>query len=823
MRTTLALVCISTALLLTQSAPAATVTSTADSGSGSLRDTIATAPPGDTINFAVTGNITLTSGELLINKSLNIVGPGAASLTIERSTALGTTNFRVFNVQSGIVNISGLTVSNGRAEGGGGLRNQATLTVRDTVFSGNVANQTGGGIENVSSLVLSNCVIHGNSVAGTNSRAGGGLHNLGTVTALSCIVSSNILSRSGASIACLGGGINNDGTLAMTNSIIHGNSAGTSVSADVSGGGIFNNGTLTLHTSTVGANSANSTSGAARGGGIANGFGTVTLNRSTVSFNQAARASGGGLGGGLFNDLGTLSVDNSTISGNQARTGGSGGVFNGFGSVTITHSTLTANFGASPFGGGIGGLRNESGVVTLSNNILAANTGTDVVNGSQGLLTTSFSVIGTTAGPIAAGPGNQFNVTAAQLRIGPLKDNGGPTFTHALLCGSPAINAGDNTNAPPTDQRGFPRIIGGTIDVGSFELDNTAPTILCEQPITACLADTNQIEVTVSAQVSDANGDALIVFWSIGGIPYQTNFVPAGVPPTTNIVQVTALFGLGMHTVTAAVFDPSDCGNSCSTPVTVTTGPIVMAMNNGPICAGRTLMLAAVSPTAVSFHWTGPNGFTSPLQNPVIPNATLAASGDYTVVVMDAGGCTGSATTTAEVQDDGRGELYPIALSVKNVEGVPIGTVIADIYNGVQPGNFGWLTWAGSPSEPTLMTSLKPPGDSDTYINPYNPRDRVLSVGDWVQGRPGVANSSSVRRQLDILSTRNIVVPVYDQAVSRGNNSLYRVVAFARVRIVDYRLPNVNRISARFLGFVGCDEAEVSRNGIGIMNRRVTE
>ena len=58
------------------------------------------------------------------------------------------------------------------------------------------------------------------------------------------------------------------------------------------------------------------------------------------------------------------------------------------------------------------------------------------------------------------------------LRLGPLQDNGGPTFTHQLLCGSIAINAGNNADAPPTDQRGFPRIMGGTIDIGAYESGN---------------------------------------------------------------------------------------------------------------------------------------------------------------------------------------------------------------------------------------------------------------------------------------------------------------------------------------------------------------
>ncbi len=86
---------------------AATVSTLADSGSGSLREAVSA---GGTVDFAVTGTITLTSGELVINGPLTIIGPGAALLTVQRSTAAGTPEFRVLRVQGGSVTISGLTI-----------------------------------------------------------------------------------------------------------------------------------------------------------------------------------------------------------------------------------------------------------------------------------------------------------------------------------------------------------------------------------------------------------------------------------------------------------------------------------------------------------------------------------------------------------------------------------------------------------------------------------------------------------------------------------------------------------------------------------------
>ena len=150
-------------------------------------------------------------------------------------------------------------------------------------------------------------------------------------------------------------------------------------------------------------------------------------------------------------------------------------------------------------------------------------------------------------------------------------------------------------------------------------------------------------------------------------------------------------------------------------------------------------------------------------------------------------------------------DLYPIALSTQTLANVSEGTVIYDIFNGTQPGNFGWLSWAGSPDEPTLVRSLSGAGDSSTYVNPDNTNDYVVSIGDWVQGKPGVSNSHEVRDALNDLEDYEIVVPVWDQVRGEGSQAAYHVSGFARVRILGYRLPSQNRISALFLGYASCD------------------
>ena len=256
------------------------VTNSNDSGAGSLRAIILSACPGSTITFDMTpGNVTspinLTSGQLLIDKSLTIQGPGANLLTVQRSLAGGTPDFGIFNTQSGTVAISGLTVSNGNV--GGGIFNSGTLTLTNSTVSGNKSSAFGGGVfnQNSGTLTLTNSTVSGNTAS-----SGGGIFN-----------------QSG-------------GTLTLTNSTVSGNGSGGV------GGGIVNGGTLTLTNNTVSGNTAGGV-----GGGIFNSGGTVTLHNTIVAGNfQGA--------GAAANDIVGNTVDSSS-SFNLIGTGGSGGLTNG--------------------------------------------------------------------------------------------------------------------------------------------------------------------------------------------------------------------------------------------------------------------------------------------------------------------------------------------------------------------------------------------------------------------------------------------------------------------------------------------------------------
>jgi RHS repeat-associated protein len=148
--------------------------------------------------------------------------------------------------------------------------------------------------------------------------------------------------------------------------------------------------------------------------------------------------------------------------------------------------------------------------------------------------------------------------------------------------------------------------------------------------------------------------------------------------------------------------------------------------------------------------------------------------------------------------------FFPIAISAQTLVGVTPNTVIKDILNGSQPGNFGWLTWSGSPSEPTLVASLTLPGNSSTYTNPDNPNDHLISIGDWISGKPGVSSSKDINKALTALTSCDIVIPIWDQARKQGSNAAYHISGFARISIVGFSLPGQNKISARFLGYFSC-------------------
>jgi len=238
------------------------------------------------------------------------------------------------------------------------------------------------------------------------------------------------------------------------------------------GGGIdIENGALaTIQNCTISGNSAPAVGGAI----IVNNASSLTVRNSTISGNT------GFLGGGIFVANGsTLVAENCTISGNSAPGSGGGVAFQGD-TATIRNCTIAFNKADSDDnGGGIGGgIFVGLGSVSLQSSIVghnsvgASGTKPDI----SGTVTATFSLVENPTGTIFAA-GSAATITGADPRLGPLQNNGGVTATHALLAGSPAINAGSNTNALAADQRGpgFLRAAGASVDIGAFEVQSVLP------------------------------------------------------------------------------------------------------------------------------------------------------------------------------------------------------------------------------------------------------------------------------------------------------------------------------------------------------------
>jgi len=484
----------------------------------------------DTISVAA-GTYNLALGEtfpLSISTDLTLTGAGAGSTILNATGA----NQRVITIVSGTVTIAGVTIMGGAVScslfscgaHGGGLSNESSegnLTVTNSTVSGNTAScpgsgcgAHGGGLFNFGTLTLTASTVSGNTASCTDNgpgceAGGGGLDNFGTLTLTASTVSGNTASctASGSGScdeAATGGGLTNafSGALTLTNSTVTGNTVScTGSGCDAFGGGLINIGTLTLTNSTLSGNTAsctNSGSGSCRaGGGGLDNAGTLTLTNSTLSGNTASCTnSGSGSckagGGGLDNEGGFVptpgfvtnaTVTNSTLSGNTASCtnsggvscgAGGGGLFNGFfGSalMTLTNATVTANTvtcsGAGCTAAG-GGLDNVTGTTALKNTVVAKQlAGPDCANISATLTSNGFNLDSDNTCHLTQ-PSNKPGVSNPLL--GPLQDNGGPTQTHALLPGSPAIDAVTSGCPPPTaDQRGVARPQGAACDIGAFE------------------------------------------------------------------------------------------------------------------------------------------------------------------------------------------------------------------------------------------------------------------------------------------------------------------------------------------------------------------
>ncbi len=374
-------------------------------------------------------------------------------------------------IDAGTSHLAASTLINNRAKhSGGGIfvntNNNPTLwiengTVIGRAGEGNIANSApasgglGGGIYNMRNLNISDSSIEGNT--------GDGIYNEGgSIRIQDSSASENTLSGIESFIS----GITVDIIVNRSRFIANGSSGIGAINADLSitqgsvrdnaAGGIrMNGGTLMMDRSEVVGNQSSSD-----GGGIALvNAGLSAIENSTISNNTAATSGGGiyfwGLGAG-----GDLKLNNTTISGNRAATTG-GGFEAASGVIGVNNVTLARNTAAAA-----GGLHSAATVHVL-NTILAENTG-----GNCGGAIASFgNNLDDAASCAFAEPGDLSSLPAI---LGPLADNGGGTFTHALLPGSPALETGNDASCRPADQRGITRPQGLHCDIGAFESETPA-------------------------------------------------------------------------------------------------------------------------------------------------------------------------------------------------------------------------------------------------------------------------------------------------------------------------------------------------------------
>ena len=477
------------------------VTNTNDSGVGSLRDALDDVLDDETITFNITAQapnvaqvITLTSGELVVDKNVTISGPGANVLEVTRDDSAG--QFRIFHVMpSHTVTIEGTAISNGSAQSGSAV-----------------------------------------------GRAGGGIYNdHSTLTVNSCTLSANSAADGGAGI--FSDGHPGSASLAVMNSTLSGNLSGSA------GGGIYSYGQ--------------------------NGNVAVIVANTTFSSNTSF--GGGGIFSIAANGVAALTVTNSTFYGNTAN-GPGGGIYN----LQNGGGVATVDIGNTILNSTDGGILNVGGSVTSHGYNLSNDLG--VTNGSGG--TGSLNATG--------------DQTNTDPMLGPLKDNGGPTLTHAPLLGSPTIDQGkrDAIAALTTnfDQRGLPRPVddpatanavgGDGSDIGAVEIQQFinpisaaswkthggAGSFPIELPLAGALGiecrsggSGNDYQLIVSfPQPITFSGAALTsgvgMVSSASTSPNDvTRFRNYGVAGTQAIINLTGV--VNAQTITVALFDVDDGTN----------------------------------------------------------------------------------------------------------------------------------------------------------------------------------------------------------------------------------------------------------------------
>ncbi|MFV9504385.1 MAG: carbohydrate binding domain-containing protein [Oscillochloridaceae bacterium umkhey_bin13] len=356
-----------------------------------------------------------------------------------------------------------VTVTSNADEDEGSLRAALTSVCRGgtVTFAPALAGQT---ITLASELVVSRDVTIDATAAAGLQLSGNDSSRILVIEAGSSVVVRNLTIRDGFGFQ-LGGAVIVNGQALLDRVIVEGSSTTGDGQFWQGGGGIYvgGTGTLTLRESTV----RNNTTTAADGGGIYGFVGSlIIMERSSVINNTA-----GNVGGGM-RILGDAQIENSTISGNTSTAWHGGAIFHTNGTALIYHSTIANNNSPEGTSGGVfvGTFTEANAQAELQGSVIAGNSGDQCFLAPFGSGAVSIlSRGGNLASDATCALDGAGDKPSTDPLLGALADNGGPTLTHALGAGSPALDMAATATCPPIDQRGVSRPQGSGCDAGSFE------------------------------------------------------------------------------------------------------------------------------------------------------------------------------------------------------------------------------------------------------------------------------------------------------------------------------------------------------------------
>jgi gliding motility-associated-like protein len=478
---------------------------------------------------------------------------------------------------------------------------------------------------------------------------GGGTYDV-FVTKL-CIISYNLTSAPGTDnqTVCTGTAITNITytTTGATGATFSGLPAGVT--------GNFSAGTVTISGTPTATGTFNYTVTLTGGCGTATATGTITVNpNNTIALTSAAGT-----------DNQTVCAGTAITNITYSTTGATGATFSGL------PAGVTGNFSA--------------GTVTISGTPTATGTFnyTITLTGGCGMVTAT--------GTIIVNPDNTINLTSA------------PGTDNQTVCAGTAITNISYTTTAATGATvsGLPAGVSGNFSAGTVTISGT-PTATGTFNYTVTLTGgcgmvtaTGVITVNPLPNASAGSnspvceGDDIQITGQPNGMASYTWSGPGSFSSNQQNPVITGATPAATGTYTLTVSDANGCSNTASVSVTVVPQFSVSASSNSPVCEGDDIQLSVNNVAGASYSWTGPGGYNSTQQNPVISNAGLSQNGVYTVTVT-AGSCSESANVMVIIHPSPQLSLAAVNDTCLN----HTGSVQAIVSSGTTPYNYLWNTGA---------------------------------------------------------------------------------------------------------------------------------